>query len=90
MKGEKCRAKNVINQATIKTSNEIKSYIGLSANPLKRRVATHRTTVNSKPEDRIYLQYKQATKLSKNIHKLKSENKNYELTWYIIERKCQP
>ena len=82
--------KNVIYQATIKTSNESKSYIGLSANPLKRRVAVHRTTINSKPEDRNYLQYKQATELSKYIHKLKSENKKYEITWSIIERECQP
>ena len=90
LKGGLCRAKNVIYQATIKTSNESKSYIGLSANPLKRRVAVHRTTINSKPEDRNYLQYKQATELSKYIHKLKSENKKYEITWNIIERECQP
>ena len=90
LKGGMCRAKNVIYQATIKTSNESKSYIGLSANPLKRRVATHRTTINSKPEDCNYLQYKQATELSKYIHKLKSENKKYEITWSIIERECQP
>ena len=47
LKGRKCRAKNVIHQATIKTSNETKSYIGFSANPLKRRVATHRTTITA-------------------------------------------
>ena len=80
LKGGNCRAKNVIYKATIKTSNETKSYIGLSANKLKKRIATHRTTINSKPEDCNYLQYKQATELSKYIHKLKNENKNYELT----------
>ena len=50
----------------------------------------NRTTINSEPEDRNYLQYKQATELSKYIHKLKSENKNYELTWSIIKREWQP
>ena len=84
MKGGNCRAKNVIYQATIKTDNESKTYIGLSANQLKKRIATHRTTINSKPEDRNYSQYKQATELSKHIHKLKNENKNYELTWKIL------
>lgn len=89
LKGGNCRAKNVIYEATIKTDNECKSYIGLSANQLKKRIATHRTTMNSKPEDRNYLQYKQATELSKYIHKLKNENKNYELTWKILEREHQ-
>ena len=56
----------------------------------KKRIATHRTTINSKPEDRNYLRYKQATELSKYIHKLKNENKNYELNWNILERECQP
>ena len=47
LKDGKCRSKNAIYQATIKTSNETKLYIDLKTNPLKR-VATHRTTTNSK------------------------------------------
>ena len=31
----------------------------------KKRIATHNTTTNSKPNDKNYLQYKQATELSK-------------------------
>ena len=86
LEGGKCRAENVIYQATIKTENESKIYIGLSANQLKKRIATHKTTINSKKEDRNYLQYKQATELSKLTHKLKNENKDYKLTWKILKR----
>lgn len=89
LKGGNCRAKNVIYQATVKTDNATKSYIGLSANQFKKRVATHRTTINSNPEDRNYIQYKQATELSKYIHTLKNENKNYELTWTILEKEYE-
>ena len=43
--------------------------------------------MNSKPEDRNYLLlYKQVTELSQYIHKLQNENKNYELTWKLLER----
>ena len=66
-----------------------KSYIGLSANLLKK-IATHRTAINGKPEDRNYFQYKQATELSKYIEKLKNENNNYDITWNILERVFQP
>ena len=84
--------KNVLYQATVETEVESKTYIGISANQVKKRIATHKTTINSKPDDRNYLQYKQATELSKLTHKLKSENKNYKLTWKILkkENKSKP
>ena len=68
LEGEECRAGNLIYQATIKTVNSSKIYIGLSANQLKKLIATHCTTINSKPNDKNYLQYKQATELS-NVYK---------------------
>ena len=86
LEGGECRAENVIYQATIETEFESKTYIGISANQVKKRIATHKTTINSKPDDRNYLQYKQATELSKLTHKLKSENKNYKLTWKILNK----
>ena len=86
LEGGECRAENVIYQATIKTENSSKIYIGLSSNQLKKRIATHNTTINSKPDDKNHLQYKQATELSKLIHKLKNENKNYKLTWKVLKR----
>ena len=62
---------NVIYQATIKTDNSSKIYIGLSANQLEKRISTHNTTTKSKPNDKNNLRYKQATELSKLAHKLK-------------------
>ena len=80
------RAENVINQVTIKTDSSSKIYIGIGVNQLKKRIAIFNTTINSKPNDRNYFQYKQAAELSKLTHKLKNENKNYKLTWKIIKK----
>ena len=54
--------------------------IRLSVNQLKKRIATYNTTINSKPNDKNYIQYKQATKLLKLTHKPKNENKKHKLT----------
>ena len=61
-----------------KRDNSSKIYIGLRANQLKKRISTHYTTIKSKPNDKNYLQYTQATKLSKLTQKLNNENKNYK------------
>ena len=50
--GGVCRAENVIYQATTKTDNSSKIYIGLSANQLKKRISTHNTTYKSKPNEK--------------------------------------
>ena len=69
-----CRAENLIYQATIETDKSSKIYIGLRAKQLKKRISTHNTTIKSKPIEKNYLQYKQATELLKLTHKLKNEN----------------
>ena len=46
LEGGECRAEKVIYQATIKTDNSSTIYIGLNANQLKKRIATHDTTAN--------------------------------------------
>ena len=76
LEGGECRAENVICQATIKQDNLSKIYIGLSANPLKKRIATQNTTINGKSKNKNYLQYKQATELGKLTLRLKNKNKN--------------
>ena len=86
LEGGECRAENVIYQATIETDNSTKIYIGLSGNQLKKRISTHNTTIKSNPNDKNYLQYKQATELSKLTHKLKNENKKYKINWKILQR----
>ena len=72
MSGRKC---NLPGNEKLKTDNSSKIYIGLSANQLKKRIATHNTTIISKPNDKNYIQYNQATELSKltQIKKLKQE-----------------
>ena len=44
----------MIYEAEIESDDEIKTYIGLSANLDKKRIVTSRTTINCKPEDKIY------------------------------------
>ena len=73
-----CRAENVFYKATIKTDNLSKIYFGLNASKLKNRTVTHNTTINSKSNDKNYLQYKDTIELSKLTHKLKKGNKNYK------------
>ena len=65
LEGGEFRAENVISHATIKTDNSSKMYIGLSANQLQKRIASHNATISSKPNGKNYLQYNQATNLSK-------------------------
>ncbi len=78
LNGGECSAENVIYQATIETDNSSKIYIGLSANQLKKRISTHNTTIKSKPNEKNYLQYKQATELSKLAHKLKKRKQELQ------------
>ena len=92
MKGRNCRKANVIYEANIITDVETKTYIGLSSNELKKRIASHYTTINCKPENKNYQKYTQSTELSKEIHRLKSKNINYKVDWKIIasEAKARP
>ena len=49
----------------MKTENEDKCYIELSANEIKKRLSVHKTTIESKPEDENYHKYVNSTELSK-------------------------
>ena len=59
-----CKAESVIYEASVSTSNETKTYIGLTANQIKR-ISAHKTTLNCKPDNRNYNKYVNSTKLSK-------------------------
>ena len=89
MKGGNCRKANVIYEANIITDNDTKTYIGLSSNEIKKRIAGHYTTINCKPENKNYQQYTQATELSKTAHRLKSKNINFKVDWKIISSAAQ-
>ena len=49
----------------MKTKNKDNIYIGLSASKLKKRIAVHKTTIKSKPEEENYHKYVNSTGLSK-------------------------
>ena len=49
LEGGECRAENLIYQATIKTDNSSKIYIGLSANQLKKPMSTYNKTTKLPP-----------------------------------------
>jgi len=89
MKGGNCRKSNVIHEAIIITNNKTKTFIGLSCNEIRKRVATHYTTINCKPKNKIYQKYIQATELSKAEHWLKSRNINFKIDWKIISSAAQ-
>ena len=55
----------------------------------KKRTAGHYTTINYKPENKIYQQYTQATELSKTVHGLKSKNINFKVDWKMISSEAK-
>ena len=57
MKGGNCRKSTVIYQANLITDNNTYTFIGLSSNEIKKRVATYYTTINCKPENKNYHKY---------------------------------
>ena len=79
LRNEKCRAKNVIYQATVTSNNENpEKYVGLTAPQFKIRYGNHKS--DFKYETR------KGTTLSKHIWKLKKEQTNYQIKWEILGR----
>ena len=74
-----CRAKNVVYEATVKSENEIKTYIGLTSQEFKARISQHR-------HDFKNIKKKDSTELSKHIWKLKEKKENFDLSWKIIKQ----
>ena len=87
MKGGKFRNTNVIYKAKIVTYNNINTYIGLSSNEIKKRIASHYTTINFKLNNKSYSQYTQATEWSKLVHNLERGNLNFKLNWKVVTSK---
>ena len=80
----KCRAKNVIYQATVSnnTNNHVATYIGLCSTEFKTRYSNHKASFNHKNKQHH-------TELSKHIWKLKENNSTYNITWKILAQ-AQP
>ena len=71
----------IVYQATVKETetNNIETYIGLTADPFKKRYSDHLKSFRHK-------KYISDSELSKYIWKLKDENKSYTISWKIIDR----
>ena len=78
-----CRVKGVIYKATVATSTDKKTYIGLAATEFKARFSNHKSSFNNEKK-------KKATALAGYIHQMKDEGKEYDLTWKIIDKASGP
>ena len=75
----KCRAREIVYQATVETTNDSQTYVGLTQTELKKRLAKHKKDMKSR-------KYENSTELSKYIWSLKEQNKQYNVTWTILGR----
>ena len=63
-----------------------KVYVGLTENKIKKHSAVHKTTFKIDLNKKNHLKYKKSTKISKEIHKIKEKNKEYETLQIIIKQ----
>ena len=77
---EKCTAKNVVYQATIKTDgNHIEKYVGLTAPSFKTRYLNHNS-------DLRYESRRNSTTMSIHIWNLMEQNKPYQIKYKMLGR----
>ena len=75
----RCEVRNCVYQATVSSDDgRTETYVGVTKH-FKQRYGGHRSDF-AHPENRL------KTTLSKYIWKLKDENKNFNITWSIIDR----
>ena len=79
IKGESCRTKNVVYQATVTTEETTRNYIGLAATEFKERFRNHKHTFNDKKK-------KNVSELSKLIWDLKEENEHFTIEWKFLRK----
>ena len=80
----KCITESVVYQATVtikdKTTNRPpQTYVGLTENSFKTRLANHKASFNS-------FDKRNATELSKYVWELKNQNINYTIKWKLLKR----
>ena len=77
--GGQCLRKNIIYQATVTQEDQTKdTYTGLCSTDFKKRLGRHTHTMK---DESI-----QQTSLSKFTWSLKRKNKNFVITWKILDR----
>ena len=77
--GGKCQTNNLVYQATVKSENNRRTYIGLTSTTFKSRWANHQTAFNHQT-------HRNNTSLSKHIWQLKDDEKQFSIEWRIIGR----
>ena len=75
-----CLVDNVVYKATIvDQDSKVNTYTGLTSNTFKQRFYGHRSTIENKDHEN-------PTTLSTHVWDLKERNKNFEISWSIIDR----
>ena len=77
---QKCLSNNVVYAAEVKSKNgnEVKRYIGMTANPFKSRFSNHKKSFN-------HIKYEKETELSKYVWDLKRNQKDFTISWSIMK-----
>ena len=74
-----CKAESIVYEATVKSKDEEKKYIGICATDFKRRFNNH--TASFRHEKK-----KKSTELSKYVWELKEKKADFKITWKILAR----
>ena len=78
--GGKCLTDRVVYRATVEDEDRATStYAGLTANSFKQRYCGHKQSFNQKIGE-------SSTTLSTHIWNLKDRNKDYNITWEVVDR----
>ena len=72
-----CRTQNIIYQATVESSKENQTYIGLTSTEFKARYANHKASFEHKEK-------RNSTELSKYIWQLKEQNVTFKIKWKTV------
>ena len=75
----RCLEEGIVYEATIKSGQEIKKYVGFTEGTFKKRLYGHRQSFKNSS-------LKNATELSKHIWHLKEKKEEYDLSWGIIDK----
>lgn len=75
----RCQTEEVIYEARVTVSGEMKRYTGMSAPAVKARIANHNTSFRNE-------RYSASTELSKHVWHAKNSSKPYSIEWSIKDR----
>ena len=76
--GKKCLFKNIIYNATITSGGKDSNYVGMCSTDFKSRLGVHKQSFKNPNTNQ--------TSLSKHVHRLKNENKDFGIKWKLIDR----